>query len=69
MAETTKQRFVLAFLEGSYIRNTIYAGCLPEVQPYSGVKEFIDICHEKGNLAGPLTGHQASGVSLSLISD
>lgn len=62
---------MLAFLEGSYLIyfwNVIESGCLPEVQPYSGVKEFLDhLSHEKGTLAAPLTlvktGHQASGIS------
>lgn len=43
---------MLGFLEGSYliyIWNKTDAGCLPEVQPYSGVKEFLDhLSHEKG---------------------
>lgn len=50
---------MLAFLAGSYliyIWNVIDAGCLPGVQPNSGVKEFlVHLSHAKGTLAAPLT--------------
>lgn len=63
-----------AFLEGRYLMYIWNAGCLTEVQLYSGVKEFLDhLSHEKGTLAAPLTfvktGHQASGVSPNLTTD